>query len=725
MPERVRPFFWDDQMKKIIAFIMWFSLCGTTIASEGINNPALYAGQVLPAVDASAATGVLHPSANLSDVGSVSTSLQHLRGNPGSPFVIVCGGQSNAQGADDTGDKTIQSGIKVWNGSAMITAAFGTAPLNVGLSGSTSNPSLAFNNTCVWFANNLRLSSLIPSDREIWIIPNWFSGNTIGNWVGSGTSSTNWVALVNALTGSGVDHIDVMIWIQGEADSLTTPPYNTQATYAAAFSTLYSQWTGLSQWKSWTATTVQQLNLFSGSAYTSNARNDFFNTLSVSPLYQNMTLVRTAGIPQSCEYGGCPSATPHYSGPGLQTLGFRHFLAWASMGLGIGTPQTINVGSDGYPMGNGQYLPCLNGTLTYHDGTTQTATPIPLGINDLRTGAMLGSANCSWSLPVQGLTYGLDFNLSILDVWSVSGGDTVLNNSQGVTVYFNDGTNSSGTSVSLSSTGKYLLYTDRSRWVATQINPVLPTNLYIAGKGFFGSATPFTIAGSQMQLGAITNAGIGRATNDSTGPRLFTYKTRGDYTTRATLTSGDVVGDWLMYGDDGTSDNLVGRFRCSVSGTVSTGIVPGACTISTTNTSGSQVDAVTIGNSGRLAALKGLNVSASDLQFGSRVLFSNTAPTISSGFGTSPSVVASSGTAGFTINVGGGGTASTGVVTMPAATTGWACYVNDLSTTSATVFVTKVTATTTTSVTVGNFSSAGTAAAWASGDVLQFQCSGY
>ena len=56
-------------------------------------------------------------------------------------------------------------------------------------------------------------------------------------------------------------------------------------------------------------------------------------------------------------------------------------------------------------------------------------------------------------------------------------------------------------------------------------------------------------------------------------------------------------------------------------------------------------------------------------------LFSATTPTISSGFGTTPSIVNSNGTAAFSINVGTGGTASSGVITLPAATTDWNCAV--------------------------------------------------
>ena len=100
------------------------------------------------------------------------------------------------------------------------------------------------------------------------------------------------------------------------------------------------------------------------------------------------------------------------------------------------------------------------------------------------------------------------------------------------------------------------------------------------------------------------------------------------------------------------------------------------------------------------------------------------APSIASGFGTSPSVLnAPKGPASFSLNVGTGGTATSGVVTMPAAPHGWSCPAEDVTTTSATVFRTKVTATTPTSVTLGNFNTSGAAAAWAAGDVLNLACS--
>jgi hypothetical protein len=103
---------------------------------------------------------------------------------------------------------------------------------------------------------------------------------------------------------------------------------------------------------------------------------------------------------------------------------------------------------------------------------------------------------------------------------------------------------------------------------------------------------------------------------------------------------------------------------------------------------------------------------------GVRVWASGTAPTISSGFGTSPSVVTANGTAAFTVNVGTGGVATSGVLTLPAATTGWALDVRNLSSNTATVFLTKQTATTTTTATIGCYDAAGVASAWAASDIL-------
>lgn len=100
-----------------------------------------------------------------------------------------------------------------------------------------------------------------------------------------------------------------------------------------------------------------------------------------------------------------------------------------------------------------------------------------------------------------------------------------------------------------------------------------------------------------------------------------------------------------------------------------------------------------------------------------RLLFSATAPTISSGFGTSPSIVANNGSYVFTINVGTGGIATTGVIGLPTSTTGWAVHVANITNPAASIV--SQTATTTATASIANYSrTTGLAAAWAASDIL-------
>jgi hypothetical protein len=103
---------------------------------------------------------------------------------------------------------------------------------------------------------------------------------------------------------------------------------------------------------------------------------------------------------------------------------------------------------------------------------------------------------------------------------------------------------------------------------------------------------------------------------------------------------------------------------------------------------------------------------------GSNLWEKNTAPTISSGFGTSPSIASNNGTVAFTINVGTGGTASSGVVGLPTAANGWVGHCDDITTQSTSVFITKQTAGSTTSITFTQYNDVAVATAWAASDIL-------
>lgn len=103
-------------------------------------------------------------------------------------------------------------------------------------------------------------------------------------------------------------------------------------------------------------------------------------------------------------------------------------------------------------------------------------------------------------------------------------------------------------------------------------------------------------------------------------------------------------------------------------------------------------------------------------------LVSATAPTIASGFGTSP-VITANGTASFTVNVGAGGTASTGTLTFPAMSTAPNCSISNPMAAAGTF--TQQSAQTTTSVTFTNYTSATlTPVAWPASYVLRVICLG-
>jgi hypothetical protein len=98
-----------------------------------------------------------------------------------------------------------------------------------------------------------------------------------------------------------------------------------------------------------------------------------------------------------------------------------------------------------------------------------------------------------------------------------------------------------------------------------------------------------------------------------------------------------------------------------------------------------------------------------------------TATTVASGFGTSPSITASNGTAAFSLNVGTGGTATSGAIALPLAPNGWKLSVENITATSANRGNQRTvqTASTTSTATVQNQTiSTGAALAWNASDVL-------
>jgi hypothetical protein len=110
---------------------------------------------------------------------------------------------------------------------------------------------------------------------------------------------------------------------------------------------------------------------------------------------------------------------------------------------------------------------------------------------------------------------------------------------------------------------------------------------------------------------------------------------------------------------------------------------------------------------------------------GNTLIF-DTAPTVSSGFGTGASVTVNNGTAAFRINVGTSNT-GTGIIGLPTAATGWNCFATDITTTSTTVSQTKQKATGSDSshAALQNYTDISGTGAWTDSDILAVSCFAY
>jgi hypothetical protein len=236
--------------------------------------------------------------------------------------------------------------------------------------------------------------------------------------------------------------------------------------------------------------------------------------------------------------------------------------------------------------------------------------------------------------------------------------------------------------------------------------------------------------GSASQVLAVDGTAAAPSISFASQPGLGMYRKAGDqlgfvvpaYSTTAAifgLTSSVNIGSAAAFGWSSAADAFSGldtSFTRSAAGTVAlTGTTPMIQLGGTTSSfpalkrNGANIQAL-LADSSAYAFFQ-----AHSYFIGGTLLLSGNAPTISSGFGTSPSIVNSNGPGAFTVNVGTGGVATSGVIGLSTATTGWNCFVIDRTNNT----VTRETATTTTSVTLT------AAAAWAASDILQVSCFAY
>ncbi len=138
-----------------------------------------------------------------------------------------------------------------------------------------------------------------------------------------------------------------------------------------------------------------------------------------------------------------------------------------------------------------------------------------------------------------------------------------------------------------------------------------------------------------------------------------------------------------------------------------------------------QLGSCTAGNSGGTINLSTVQMTGRIQNSSAKAFIAITAPTVTSGLGTSPTVSAQS-TLAFQITAGTGSPSSTVVLGMPSTNinTGWACTGRDI--TNNAIYFDTSGAASTSSVTLTSYSrTTGTAAAVAASDVLTFNCAAF
>lgn len=272
----------------------------------------------------------------------------------------------------------------------------------------------------------------------------------------------------------------------------------------------------------------------------------------------------------------------------------------------------------------------------------------------------------------------------------------------------------SGTDLAISSgtSGITTFYTGATptlRWQISAIGSLITGTDGVGNIGFSASG----LRPANVFAATSVNVGNGASVLSTTG-----------ITTTGTIVQTSASSVAFESGPNGSTNpvfRIVNNTASQADGVSVTGLAAGNGTTFTALSSGS--------NSGFTFTPKGTGnlVLTSGTAKVPGLLFTNladsaTAPTISSGFGTSPSVPTNNGTVAFTINVGTGGTATNGVIGLPTATNGWVCWGADLTTQSTTVFFLKQIASSTTTATIANYNTAGAQAAWAASDMLSVSC---
>lgn len=204
-----------------------------------------------------------------------------------------------------------------------------------------------------------------------------------------------------------------------------------------------------------------------------------------------------------------------------------------------------------------------------------------------------------------------------------------------------------------------------------------------------------------INLGSATTNG-NRITNNVTSKAIVANSS--DLTAGATREAGNTIAGALQAGTWQVETNSV------TSGQLMVGAGGGV-----------QPTGLTTGTGVQTALSHAINTAGGPIA-PANILYSTSAPIITSGFGGgTPTISAPNGTAAFRVTIGTA-VGSTGVLGMPTAATGWNCYANDITTHTAANSQVVQTAGSASSVTFTGYSDIAGAATWVAGDIIAISC---
>jgi hypothetical protein len=254
------------------------------------------------------------------------------------------------------------------------------------------------------------------------------------------------------------------------------------------------------------------------------------------------------------------------------------------------------------------------------------------------------------------------------------------------------------------------------------------SNLSAAGAGLnivIGWQTFQGLSGTALQKNVIIGSGIGQSATTLQNSVVIGHQAGGALTTQNNVTAVGTQAAQNLIGNGSVTALGANAAQAATNGQRSTIVGKGVGSVTYGTGSGGTGDGVILIGSGKLTVDSPAAGTSNWMNVENAIIQNTVAPTISSGFGSTPAIPNGTSSASFEVNVGTGGVASSGIVAFATgAPHGWACTaVDKTNPATANTVATPASATT---ITLTNYSrTTGLAAPWAASDIIVTSCNGY